>query len=262
MPVLTSTTLVATDDFTVREVACAGGGAHWSGTEQVPGRGVVLVRAGMFRVRDNGRPVLADVTAAYVQVPGHEQQFAHPHGGDSCTSVTVTEAYWTANFAGVRTDATVPVDARLELAHLRLRRRARAGDDAAEELLDLVAHAVRATPPRTIGSPRAARLAGAAREAVLAGNPGSATLGALAAQLGVSPYHLSRVFSAHVGAGLTRFRNRVRVSRAMARLADGEDNLARLAADLGFADQAHLTRTVRAQLGRTPSQLRRHLTAA
>nr|WP_231921066.1 AraC family transcriptional regulator [Micromonospora narathiwatensis] len=40
---------------------------------------------------------------------------------------------------------------------------------------------------------------------------------------------------------------------------EGVDSLAGLAAELGFADQAHLTRTVRAQLGHTPGQLRRLL---
>jgi hypothetical protein len=41
----------------------------------------------------------------------------------------------------------------------------------------------------------------------------------------------------------------------------GEPNLAWLAADLGFADHAHHTRTVREQLGQTPARLRRPLRA-
>ncbi|WP_091202512.1 helix-turn-helix domain-containing protein [Micromonospora narathiwatensis] len=56
-----------------------------------------------------------------------------------------------------------------------------------------------------------------------------------------------------------RYRNRLRVGRALDRLEEGVDSLAGLAAELGFADQAHLTRTVRAQLGHTPGQLRRLL---
>jgi AraC-like DNA-binding protein len=35
---------------------------------------------------------------------------------------------------------------------------------------------------------------------------------------------------------LSQFRNRVRVSIAFDRLADGQENLAALSADLGFAD--------------------------
>ncbi len=61
---------------------------------------------------------------------------------------------------------------------------------------------------------------------------------------------------------LTRYRNRVRVSRALERLAAGERSLGVLAADLGFSDQAHLTRTMRAYAGRTPSVLRRLLSSS
>ena len=45
----------------------------------------------------------------------------------------------------------------------------------------------------------------------------------------------------------------------MERLEQDEQSLARLAADLGFADQAHLTRTVREHLGHTPTALHRIL---
>ena len=49
---------------------------------------------------------------------------------------------------------------------------------------------------------------------------------------------------------------RLRVRAALDRCAEGERELARLAAELGFADQAHLTRAVRAETGTTPAALR------
>jgi AraC-like DNA-binding protein len=52
---------------------------------------------------------------------------------------------------------------------------------------------------------------------------------------------------------------RLRVRAAMERLAGGERDLARLAADLGFADQSHLCRVVRDETGRTPAVLRQAL---
>lgn len=52
------------------------------------------------------------------------------------------------------------------------------------------------------------------------------------------------------------------MSRALDRLADGETDLSALAHDLGFADHAHLTRTIRATTGDTPTALRAALTAA
>ncbi len=47
------------------------------------------------------------------------------------------------------------------------------------------------------------------------------------------------------GVTVSQYRNRPRVSLALDRLAQGEPDLATLACDLGFADHAHLTRTVR-----------------
>jgi AraC-like DNA-binding protein len=52
---------------------------------------------------------------------------------------------------------------------------------------------------------------------------------------------------------------RLRARAALERLAGGEPNLGRLAADLGFADQSHLCRVIRAETGRTPAALRRAL---
>jgi transcriptional regulator GlxA family with amidase domain len=72
----------------------------------------------------------------------------------------------------------------------------------------------------------------------------------------VSPYRLSRAFTRCLGVSVTRYRNRVRVARAMDLLEAGQPHLGQLAADLGFADQAHLTRTVKEHLGHTPTVLR------
>jgi AraC-like DNA-binding protein len=84
----------------------------------------------------------------------------------------------------------------------------------------------------------------------------------LARQLAVSPHHLSRVFSELSGQTFSGYRNRVRVRLALDAIADGERRLARLATELGFADQAHLTRVVRSETGRPPAQLRKLLASA
>jgi AraC-like DNA-binding protein len=49
------------------------------------------------------------------------------------------------------------------------------------------------------------------------------------------------------------------VERAIACLAEGEQNLSVLAADLGFVDQAHLSRTLRDHAGHPPSRIRQML---
>jgi AraC-like DNA-binding protein len=105
-----------------------------------------------------------------------------------------------------------------------------------------------------------AAIADAAREAIAADHPAAGGLMSLAGLLAVSPYQLSRAFTRELGVSLTHYRNRVRVGRALDRLEGGEPSLAGLAADLGFADQAHLTRTIRRHVGHTPAALRRLLT--
>jgi AraC-like DNA-binding protein len=262
--VRSSTVLAQTGEFTVRAVTCAGGHHSWSAPEPCGEHGVVLVRSGLFRLRSRGRELLAEPTMAYLQAPGHELQFAHPRGGDLCTAVTLSPGWWQHSFAGAADCGAVPVDGRLELAHLSLLRAARTGDveyAVAERLVRLIGAAAPTVGAALGNRPGAAgaRLAQAAREAILADEPDAARLLSLARRLGVSPYHLSRTFSVHTGVSLTRYRNRVRVSRALHRLHQGEDDLARLAVELGFADQAHLSRTVKSHVDQTPAALRRSL---
>ncbi len=268
-PVLRAIPLADGGSFTLTTVVCAAQHRGWSDVEVQPGVRLVLVRRGRFRRCADGEVTDLDPTVAYLGTPGEEERFAHPGGGDHCTSIGISPPLW-RTLAGEDARprrAGVYVDGRLELAHRRLLAAAGSGDSGfgvVEELLGLAAAAavqvVRGATPAATGS-RAGRaaLVARAREAIAAGHPAAQGLLSLAELLGVSPYRLSRAFTAELGVSLTRYRNRVRVGKAMERLAGGEESLARLAADLGFADQAHLTRTVRAHLGRTPTSVRRLL---
>ena len=143
---------------------------------------------------------------------------------------------------------------------------ARRGDDEHqlyERALRLIAAVLQSASPGRVasGSPGRARarhaLAAAAREA-LAERP-ERTLPELARELTVSPHHLSRVFSAITGQTISRHRMRLRTRAVLERLAAGEDDLACLAADLGFTDQSHLYRVLRSETDVAPSVLRRLL---
>lgn len=254
--VLSATTLAARPEFAVCTVRCGSDHIRWSEPESHHGYRLVLPRRGRFRRQAEGSSTDLDRTMAYLGVPGEEERFAHPAGGDVCTSVRIAPRLWDGTASG----RTVYVDARVDLAHRRLLIAAAGGDvDYAltEELLRLVT----ATTGRPTERPRPAdrTLVAAAREAIIDGVSEAAGLCPLAGLLKVSPYRLSRAFSREMGISLTRYRNRVRVGRTLDRLAEGESSLADLAAHLGFADQAHLTRTVREHLGHTPVALRRLL---
>lgn len=252
--VLSATTLAARPEFTVITVACRSDHTRWSEPEARDDHRLVLVRRGRFRRRADGYCADLDSTVGYLGAPGEEERFAHPAGGDICTSVTVAPELW----EGYAHPRALYVDARIQLTHRRMLAAAETGDiDYAltEELLRLVALATGGPSPRP--RPADGVLVAAAREAIIGDAPEAAALRSLAGLLEVSPYRLSRSFSQHMGLSLTRYRNRVRVGRVVDSLADGETGLADLAARLGFADQAHLTRTVREHLGHTPAALRR-----
>ena len=82
------------------------------------------------------------------------------------------------------------------------------------------------------------------------------TLEQIAAQVGVHPIHLSRVFRKRYGCTMAEFMNRLRVQFACRALADGWANLAEVASDAGFADQSHLSRVFKACTGQTPGRFR------
>jgi AraC-like DNA-binding protein len=107
-----------------------------------------------------------------------------------------------------------------------------------------------------LGATRADGRIGTAIGAVLA-TDGAVPVAALAREASTSPRNLGRLFDEWVGMSPKRFARIVRVQAVLRRLGGEPDaDLARVAAELGFADQAHLTREVRALAGTTPGRLR------
>ncbi|MGO9082263.1 MAG: helix-turn-helix transcriptional regulator [Streptosporangiaceae bacterium] len=227
--------------------------------------GLVLVRRGCFARWADGRHEVLCPTTAYLQQPGQEERFAHPAaGGDDCTAITLDAGIFADLFGEqpALRHRELPLPAALAVLHRRMLA-AGQSDERAELALEIaanvaqIAHRRTRDPARRPLTPAQRRLAAEAR-AALASDP-TLTLADLAARLSVSAHHLSRTFSRATGRGIAQHRIALRICAALDRLQEGEDNLARLAADLGFADHAHLTRTLHWHTNRTPSELRRHL---
>ena len=210
-----------------------------------------------------------DVTLAYCITPEQEERYDHPHaGGDDCTVLFLSPELVASLKGGEPSLPRRPLLASpgIDLEHRLLLAAARRGDDPdelVERAIALAAHTLEQDDPRPLAAGRPATagarcaLVAGAREA-LAADP-QRSLPQLARELAVSPHHLSRIFSSATGTTISRHRLRLRVRAAMERLAGGERDLARLAAELGFADQSHLARAVRSEIQRTPSALRRLL---
>jgi AraC-like DNA-binding protein len=223
--------------FRVADVHCPGS-SRWSDVEHADCYTLVLVRRGCFRRRTRAGTWLLDAGAGYFERPGEEQLIFHPRpGGDSCTALFLDESVLSASPPEGMFFSTPQVDT----LHQRLLDQPSL--DAAVALVDL------ATAVKTPRGPHR-RLADAARE-LLVEQPAS-TLEHAASALAVSAPHLSRTFHAETGETFSRYRNRVRVRVALERIRQGETSLSRLAADLGFSDHPHLTRTVKRETGLTP----------
>lgn len=262
---LTVRPLFARDGISLADVACRDDRGRGE-AEPAHAHMLVIVRRGCFVRTADGVESVLDPTFAYYVNQGEEQRYDHPHDdGDDCTAIGVDPAI-AASLRGGQPNLPptgVPVPPALDLAHRALLAAARRGDDGNqvyERALRLVvgvlgtADPVRMASGRPAGQRARRALAAAAREA-LAERP-ERSLPELARELAVSPHHLSRVFSSATGHTISRHRMRLRTRAALERLAGGEPDLARLAADLGFADQSHLCRVVRSETGVVPSVLR------
>ena len=209
---------------------------------------------------------MLDPTVAYAINPGEEQRYDHlDNRGDDCTTLFLTPSV-VADVWGGDTElpsGPLPAPPEIDLEHRLLLATAKRGDDPhelSERLLGLIARTLARRDPRRVASGRpataAARraLADGVREALAADRERS--LPELARELSVSPHHLSRVFRSVTGYTVSRHRMRLRARDAIERLAGGEHNLARVAADTGFVDESHLSRVLKHETRQTPAALR------
>ena len=79
---------------------------------------------------------------------------------------------------------------------------------------------------------------------------------ALAAAFGVSPQYLCRAFKAQLGVTIGQYSLLLRLDHARGLLWGTGKSISQIAAETGFADQSHLTRTLTRHSSRTPSRLR------
>ncbi|MCO1656444.1 helix-turn-helix domain-containing protein [Pseudonocardia humida] len=97
---------------------------------------------------------------------------------------------------------------------------------------------------------------------ILVASGGRERIGRIAAEVGWSHKHLTRRFTTQVGLAPKAAARVIRFGRAVNQLGRGAPSLARLAAESGYADQAHLTRDFRSLAGVTPGDFLTRLRAA
>lgn len=263
MTVRTSRRLLDGAVIGLYEVACSAPASPAAEEEHATTTEVIVPLAGCFEVHRRGDTTVTDPASAVVLFAGDDYRVAHPaDGGDRCFVFVLPgpSADEVARRTGTRAHVVDPsVQMRIHRARIGLRDGVLdplEAEEGATHLLDAIVTGADHGPP--VG--RASRNAVEAARALLASRPGVRwRLDAVAREVFVSPAHLARRFRAVTGESMARYLMRLRLGLALDRLADGESDLAALAADLGFASHSHFTARFRATFGETPSAFRRSL---
>ena len=79
----------------------------------------------------------------------------------------------------------------------------------------------------------------------------------IAEAVGLSPYHLSRLFKSHTGLTMREYLTRERVEAAKQLLAATDRTIPQIASLLRFCDQSYFTMVFRRQTGQTPGEYKK-----
>ena len=261
--------LLQTATLTVRDFVCDGGCA--SEAECAHATSLAFPYRGVY-VRHVGRQeAVAEANQVVAFNADEEYRITHPvAGGDACLSLALDQDL----LAELAPRDQLRGGARLAF-HLQRRRI----DPRAQALVALLRHGLRrgAAEPleaETLALTLVRRALGERTSQAAASSYGRQklvdraklalsgdlarrwTLADVAAVVGVSPVYLTQAFQAVEGVPLYRYHVRLRLARALDRLAD-EDDLTALGLDLGFSSHSHFTAAFRRAYGRAPGEFRR-----
>ncbi len=237
---------------------------------------VVFPRTAVWIQYAGSRSFVADPSLATIYNPGQEytRRVISPDG-DRCEWFGVSRMLALEIAASIDQRAHdryerpfareyAPIDRSLYVAQRSLFTKLETGRidqlDAEESIIRIVATVLgqtytEATKAR-VDNEAHADLVERAKESI-AGNPfGGESLNDLAIKVGVSPFHLCRVFRRHTGRTIHEFKTDLRLRIALEKLENQTADLSRTALECGFSSHAHSSAAMRAKLGRTPSALR------
>ncbi len=243
---------------------------------------VVFPRTSVYIRHAGSQEFVADPTLSTIYNAGQEYTRAElHHEGDRCDWYGVSREV-ALEIAGELNPRAydlperpfdrqfAPVDPSLYLAQRTFLARLERGSvdnlEAEETIIGLVsqviARAAAAPAPACQRSNEAHReLVQRARAVLLESIEERLSVAALAARLGVSAFHLCRVFREQTGMTLHGFKIDVRLRTVLERLEDPRADLSRIAVDFGFASHSHFSAMLRRRFGRAPREIRHALTS-
>jgi len=235
---------------------------------------LIIPRRGLFLFHLGRRELVADPNAAYLFHPPDGYRVSHPiDGGDECTVLFLSPQLLDEAFAsGRRVEMGSGVPAKrfpltpsVQLAAQALHSHGPRGEDLlTEELGFHVLAALRSQPAgrESRDPPEGTRFVERARALLASAPTENHSLESIGRAVRCSPFHLARYFKRETGFTLHGYLTRLRMAVALERLAQGEEDLARLALELGFAHHSHFSARFRQVFGRSPRLVRAALTRA
>jgi AraC-like DNA-binding protein len=255
------------DGWEVADVICTCGSDDRPYEERHNRQVIAIVQAGTFQYRTaSGRALM---TAGSLLLGNHGDCFEceHEHGeGDRCVSFWYSPDYFErlaadAGMRGSRGRFSVPrLPPMRQLSTLIARARAGTGDAADvpwEELaIDVAARTVRLAAGESStesGLPlnAEARVTRIVR-AIERHSDRALSLGRLAREAGLSPYHFLRTFKCLIGITPHQYLLRTRLREAASRLASDGESVLDVALDCGFGDLSNFHRAFRKEFGVSP----------
>jgi AraC-like DNA-binding protein len=234
-------------------VSCDGVDTPRTADECLGEDGIILVLRGRFAFESARVRAVASPLVALCLRPDQRFRIRHPEGGDLCMSVRGVSCQTLV--ADGPTARGIDADSYLRI--VRLAARAASGQllDRLEVEETLCATLARpsAVQPR---KPRERDIAHAIAYRVEHDLQSRLPLAVLAGDAGVSLYHACRAFRRVMGTSIHRYHLEVRLRHALALLLESDRSIVEVAADLGFANQAHLTSLVRQRFGTPPARIR------
>jgi AraC-like DNA-binding protein len=258
----------------VRDVTCTAGPGDRAFEEQHDAMSIAAVTQGTFRYRAPQGTSLLAPGAVLLGNAGYCFECGHEHGvGDRCVSVHVTPGFWEAAIAATpgarRAMFAIPSLPPLRPLLAPIAALVAAGRDRDAAAIEELALRFVGAVATTLAGGRHATAAPSRRDAQRISDavrrieaepaelaPAQRSLGTLAREAAMSPYHFLRVFRQVVGMTPHQFRLHTRLQRAAIRLRQSDETISTIAFDAGFNDLSTFNRRFRSIMGASPRAYR------
>jgi AraC-like DNA-binding protein len=252
--------LVTTPLVSLGEFRCTPGDARWSDENWIGSEHHLVFPRHAVRIRHVGAvgTEIADPTVVVIYPPDgrYERELVDPRG-DECVFLTLApELAGEPSFARLRAGFAPATGAAYAVTTLMAEHARRAEVDPllAEEALHAAVADALGTHAAIVDAGALSRDAVDDARAVLATRYAERlSLSDVAGLVGLSPFHLARLFRRRTGTTMHGYREQVRLRISLHMLADHRRDLARLALELGYSSHSHFATSFRRVFGASPS---------